>query len=71
MAPVPFILGFPLTMWMGGVTFILLLSTATIGLIIYKGWKRIPLKYHMYCALATIISALIHISLVIYLYYVR
>ncbi len=69
MAPIPFILGLPVTMWMGGVTFTLLLSTATIGLTIHKGWRDIPIRYHMYFALATIVSALIHISLVIYLYF--
>jgi hypothetical protein len=69
MARIPIILGFPATMWMGGVTFTLLLSTALIGLTIHKGWKDIPIKYHMYFALATIVSALIHISLVVYLYY--
>jgi hypothetical protein len=69
MAPIPIILGFPATMWVGGVTFTLLVCTALIGLTIHKGWKDIPIRYHLYFVVATIISALIHISLVIYLYY--
>ena len=69
MAPVPFILGLPVTIWMGGVTITFLLATLLIGLSIHKGWAKIPFKYHMYAAAATVISAIIHASLVYYLYF--
>jgi len=69
MASVPIIVGLPLTIWMGGVTFALLLVTILIGLSINKGWARIPIKYHLYAALATATSAVIHASLVFYLYF--
>jgi hypothetical protein len=69
MAPIPFIIGLPVTIWMGVVTFALLLATALIGLSIKKGWRRIPLKYHMYVAAATVVSAIIHASLVFYMYF--
>jgi hypothetical protein len=69
MAPVPFILGLPVTIWMGAVTLILLFITVLIGLSIRKGWARLPLKYHLYAAGATVVSAIIHASLVFYLYF--
>jgi len=69
MAAVPFILGLPVTIWMGGVTLTFLLATLLIGLSIRKGWARIQFKYHMYAAVATLISAVIHASLVYYLYF--
>jgi hypothetical protein len=69
MASLPFILGLPVTIWMGGVTFTLLLITLLVGLSIHKGWRRIPIKYHMYLAIATLISAVIHASLVYYVYF--
>lgn len=62
-------MGLPITIWMGGVTFTLLLLTVLIGLSIHKGWADIPVKHHMYAAAATLISATIHAALVFYLYF--
>jgi hypothetical protein len=69
MAPVPFILGLPVTIWTGMVALTLLLATVLIGVGINKGWVNIPFKYHMYAAAATALSAVIHASLVFYLYF--
>ncbi|VVB65381.1 Uncharacterised protein [Candidatus Gugararchaeum adminiculabundum] len=70
MAAIPIILGFPLTMWLGALTLISLLITATLGYGFYKQKiHRIPFTYHMYAAALTLLLALIHIASVIYLYY--
>lgn len=53
-------LGKPLVMYGGIFTFLLLLSTATIGFLNLKGIRLIPFKWHPRLALTTIIVAIIH-----------
>lgn len=54
------IFGKPLIMYGGILTFLLLLSTATIGALNLKGISVIPFKCHPRLALTTIIIATIH-----------
>lgn len=53
-------LGQPLVMYLGIITFLLLLFTATVGFLNFKGIAVIPFKWHPRLALITIIIALIH-----------
>ena len=53
-------LGYPLVMYGGILTLLLLLSTATIGVLNSKGIVTIPFKWHPRLAIATITVALIH-----------
>ena len=69
MAAVPIILGQPLTIWAGLVTFVSFLTTAGLGFAFHKGLLRFPFRYHIYAATTTLILAIIHVSLVVYLYY--
>jgi hypothetical protein len=54
------ILGKPLQMYSGTLTLLLMLFTATVGYLNFKGIAIIPFKWHPRLALATIIFALIH-----------
>ena len=53
-------LGQPLVMYLGIITFLLLLFTATVGALNFKGVTIIPFKWHPLLALITIAMALIH-----------
>ncbi|MDD5396459.1 MAG: hypothetical protein PHW24_00170 [Candidatus Moranbacteria bacterium] len=53
-------LGKPLVMYGGIFTFLLMLFTATVGLLNFKGIHVIPFKWHPRLALTTIIVATIH-----------
>jgi len=53
-------LGQPLVMYGGLFTFLLLLFTATVGLLNFKGILIIPFKWHPRLAITTIIVAIIH-----------
>ena len=53
-------LGKPLVMYGGILTFTLLLATATIGALTFKGIYVIPFKWHPRLALITIIVAVLH-----------
>jgi len=53
-------LGKPLVMYGGIFTFLLLLFTATVGFLNFKGIHTIPFKWHPRLALTTIIVAAIH-----------
>lgn len=53
-------LGKPLIMYMGILTFTLLLSTATVGALNFKGIHVFPFKWHPRLALTTIIVAILH-----------
>lgn len=53
-------LGKPLVMYGGIFTFLLLLFTALVGLLNFKGVTIVPLKWHSRLALLTIIVAVIH-----------
>jgi len=54
------ILGKPLVMYGGILTFLLLLFTATVGALNFKRIYIIPFKWHPRLALTTIIIAIIH-----------
>ena len=53
-------LGFPLIMYGGIATFLLILFTATVGALNIKGIKTIPFKWHPRLAIITIVFAIIH-----------
>ncbi len=54
------IIGLPIVAWLGILTLILLLITATIGLLNSKGNHAIPFKWHPIMAKTAITIALIH-----------
>ena len=54
------ILGKPLIMYMGILTILFVIFTATVGILNYKGIKIIPFKWHLRLAVITIAFALIH-----------
>ena len=53
-------LGLPAVAYGGLLTLLLILFTATIGALNYKGIQVIPFKWHPRLALITIIFALVH-----------
>lgn len=53
-------LGKPLIMYGGIFTFILMITTATVGALNLKGIVIIPFKWHPRLAMATIVVALVH-----------
>lgn len=53
-------LGQPLVMYGGIFTFLLLIFTATVGALNFKGIHIIPFKWHPRLAIITIIVAVIH-----------
>ena len=53
------ILGFPLMMYGWMFTLLSLLTTATIGMLINKGY-RIPFRFHKIVAITTVILGLVH-----------
>ena len=63
------ILGKPLIMYMGIITLLSLLFTASISILNKKGITIIPFKWHKRMAMITIILALIHSLLGLSLYY--
>lgn len=63
------ILGLPLAMVFGIVTFICLVTTAVLGILVLKGLYHIPFKWHMRMAAATIVFAVIHVVLVLSLFF--
>jgi len=54
------IFGKPLVIYLGSLTFLSLLFTASIGYASIKGIKWVPFKYHPLMAVTTITIALIH-----------
>ena len=62
------IFGLPLAIYFGIITFICLFATAIIGVLVLKGYK-IPFKWHMRMAAVTILFAVIHVTLVIWLFF--
>ncbi len=60
--PIPELWGKPITIWLGMLTFSLFLSTLTVGLLIFKGRAKIPLKTHRNLAFTTLGVALVHAS---------
>jgi len=54
------ILGIPVVAYLGMVTLLLLLSTATVGFLNFRGNTKIPFKWHPRLAGTTIAAAVIH-----------
>jgi len=54
------ILGLPLVMYGGVLTFLLVLFTATVGALNFKGITVIPFKWHPRLAITTIVIAILH-----------
>jgi hypothetical protein len=52
----------PLFAWLGLCTFLLLVTTATIGYSMVKGWTR-NIKLHKYAAATTLIVGLVHATM--------
>lgn len=52
--------GKPLIMYLGIITFILIVFTATVGALNFKGIKIIAFKWHPVLAIISIIVAFIH-----------
>lgn len=52
--------GKPLIMYLGIITFVLLLFTATVGALNFKGIRIIPFKWHPVLAATTITIAFVH-----------
>ncbi|MDO8592678.1 MAG: hypothetical protein Q7R92_02810 [bacterium] len=52
--------GKPLIMYGGLLTFFLLLVTAAVGFLNYRGIRIMPFKWHPWLAAATITAAVIH-----------
>lgn len=63
------VLGRPLFTYFGLLTLLLILSTATVGRLNYKGNSVIPFKWHPRLALTTIITALIHATLALSIFF--
>lgn len=54
------IFGRPLIMYLGIITLMSFIITATIGILYKKGLAKIPFKWHPRMAIASIILALVH-----------
>jgi len=63
------IFGLPLAIYFGIITFISLFTTAIIGMLVFKGLYNIPFKWYMRMAAVTIFFAIIHVILVIWLFF--
>lgn len=62
------LLGLPVILYGGILTYLLLLSTFTIGFLNYRGIRVIPFKWHPRLAIATVTVATIHALLGLSLY---
>lgn len=63
------IFGKPLILYLGVLTLLALLSTATIAVLNKKGIRTIPFKWHPRCAAFVICLALVHGALGILAYW--
>lgn len=63
------ILGKPVIMYMGILTYLSLLTTATIGRLNFKGNAAIPFKWHPRFAILTITLATVHAILGLSVYF--
>ncbi|MCK9579431.1 MAG: hypothetical protein M0Q92_03150 [Methanoregula sp.] len=63
------ILGLPVAAWFGMATFLCLVTTAILGILVLKGRYNIPFGWHMRMAAVTIGFAVVHLVLVIGQYY--
>lgn len=60
--------GFPLVVWLGLTTIILLISTATYGYLLFKGKIRGSIIFHRNLAFTTITVGLVHATLAVSLF---
>lgn len=60
--------GFPLVGYLGILSYVLLLITASLMVLTKKRILRVPVKYHRQAALITILIATIHFLLAISIY---
>jgi hypothetical protein len=63
------IFGKPLIMYLGIVTLLTFLFTATIAVMTLKGIRTIPFRWHPRCAVLAILLALVHGALGILAYF--
>jgi hypothetical protein len=63
------ILGKPLIMYLGILTFLCFLTTASIGFLTITGIRRIPFKWHKRMAVISLTLALFHGALGILAYF--
>ncbi|MDD1663102.1 MAG: hypothetical protein LUQ60_05070 [Methanomicrobiales archaeon] len=59
------ILGIPLAFYLGVVTIIALLATATLGMLVLREGSSVPFPWHVNMARLTVVIAIIH-GLVVY-----
>lgn len=59
------ILGIPLAFYLGAVTIIALLATATLGMLVLREGSSVPFPWHVNMARLTVVIAIIH-GLVVY-----
>lgn len=71
--PMPFlpvagilIFGIPLAFYLGAATFIALIATATLGMLVLREGSSVPFPWHVNMARITIVIAVIH-AVVVYL----
>ena len=62
------IAGFPLIMYMGATTFLLLIFTASISILNVRGFRKIGLRWHHRMAYVTIAFAAVHALLAVISY---
>ena len=63
------LLGKPIIVYTGILTFLSLFATASAGFIIFKKIWRLPFKLHIFLAVTTLILAVIHALMGISLYF--
>jgi hypothetical protein len=63
------IFGLPIALWFGMITFLCLITAATLGILVLKGLYNIPFRWHMRMAAVTIFFAVLHVILVILQYF--
>jgi membrane protein YdbS with pleckstrin-like domain len=63
------IFGLPIALWFGMITFLCLITAATLGILVLKGHYHVPFQWHMRMAAVTIFFAVIHVILVILQYF--
>ncbi len=61
--------GLPIALYFGIITFVCLVITATMGILVLKGLYHIPFKWHKRMAGVTFLFAFIHITLVIWQFF--
>jgi len=59
------IAGLPLAFYLGGITLVALITTATLGMLVLKEGSRVPFSWHVNMARVTVLVAVLH-GLVVY-----